>query len=201
MRKGFIVKIVIALFLLGSVITQKMELGARILGIVIAAALIAWALLPLRKRSAGISTAAPVQQGGTEKYRFTVAGLSYRMDAFYSVAQRHKDFGLGDADFIRKHSSGRAVYEWNLKRGSKVELVPEPANEHDPNAIAVYVDGAHVGYVPADETEDVQQLLAVPHFVRGWVGGGASKKVEDGRVVTKASDINLYVEISQKEVV
>ncbi|WP_341266927.1 HIRAN domain-containing protein [Gordonia malaquae] len=31
-----------------------------------------------------------------------------------------------------------------------VELVPEPDNEHDPNAIAVHVDGTPVGYVPAE---------------------------------------------------
>jgi len=132
----------------------------------------------------------------SEKYRFTVAGLSYRMDALYSVARRHKDFGLSDADFIAKHGNGRTVYEYDLKRGAKIELIPEPTNQHDSNAIAVYVDGAHVGYVPASETADVRQLLAAPYSVRGWIAGGARKSVQSGRVVTEATGVNMYVEIT-----
>lgn len=209
MKKGTIIKLVIALFFVVSGIGAAVNaaksgetfgntVGPLMVGLVIAAALVAWALLPLRKRSAGMQAAAQVQQGSSEKYRFAVAGLFYREEALFSVAQRHKDFGIADADFIQKHGSGRAVYEWNLKRSSKVELVPEPTNEHDPNAIAVYVDGAHVGYVPASETGEVRQLLAVPCSVRGWIAGGARKKVVNGRVVTEATDLNMYVEIERE---
>lgn len=38
-------------------------------------------------------------------------------------------------------------------------LQPEPTNKYDPNAIAVYHnDGHHLGYIPAEETEDVRNL-------------------------------------------
>lgn len=38
-------------------------------------------------------------------------------------------------------------------------IKPEPTNIHDPNAIAVYADdGHHLGYIPADETDDVRDL-------------------------------------------
>ena len=33
-------------------------------------------------------------------------------------------------------------------RGARVALVPEPANPHDREAVAVHVNGEHVGYVP-----------------------------------------------------
>ena len=38
-------------------------------------------------------------------------------------------------------------------------LKPQPTNRHDPNAIAVYsYDNHHLGYIPADETDDVRNL-------------------------------------------
>lgn len=36
-----------------------------------------------------------------------------------------------------------------LQVGSTLELVPEPTNAHDPDAIALVHDGHHLGYVPA----------------------------------------------------
>lgn len=125
------------------------------------------------------------------KYR--VAGLFARMENFYAVAQRHRDFGCADDVFLQKHSGGRAVYEYRLKRGSKVSLVPEPENPHDPNAIAVYVDDVHIGYIPAVDCTEVHQLLSGEHTVSAYVAGGARKWVQDGRVMTDSSELDVIV--------
>ena len=40
------------------------------------------------------------------------------------------------------------------------ELVPEPSNQHDPNAIKIiHKDGKHLGYVPAEETEQLRKWV------------------------------------------
>ena len=39
-------------------------------------------------------------------------------------------------------------------------LIPEPWNPHDPNAVAVAIDGQHVGHLPADLAEDYAEPLA-----------------------------------------
>jgi hypothetical protein len=40
-------------------------------------------------------------------------------------------------------------------------LVPEPKNEYDKNAIKVVsIDGHHLGYVPAEQTDFVRSLTA-----------------------------------------
>lgn len=198
MKKRFsVLKIVIGVFFVIVAATQKMDAGPTIIALVIAAALIAWGVVPLFRQKKAV-VAAPTQAAQSEKCRFSVAGLYYREDALRSVAQRHKDFGLSDADFIARHEGGRAVFEYKLKRGSTVTLVPEPTNEHDPNAIKVCVDGVHVGYVPASETDEVRQRMVADWYVRGWLSGGASKRVENGAVVTKSSDLIMYVEISPK---
>ena len=126
---------------------------------------------------------------------FAVAGLYRRMEAFYAVAQRHRDFGLSDADFIAKHDNGRGVYEYRLKRSSEVSLLPEPENQHDRNAIAVYIDGKQLGYVPAELTADVRQIMSRDYAVRAYVSGGARKRVVDGRVFTDSYDLTLNVEM------
>ena len=59
---------------------------------------------------------------------------------------------------IKHHK--QAFYSLNLdRREHSLELIPEPENKHDPNAIKVIVDGQHIGYVPAKECEKVKKIL------------------------------------------
>ena len=50
-------------------------------------------------------------------------------------------------------------------------LTPETTNQHDPNAIAIYhQDGHHLGYIPAEDTDDVRALgLPFPIRVYGEI--------------------------------
>ena len=48
-----------------------------------------------------------------------------------------------------------------LKAGDRLELVPEPDNPHDPDAIALYFNGCKLGFVPAGENE---LLACMCHF-------------------------------------
>ena len=60
---------------------------------------------------------------------------------------------------IKHHK--QAFYSLNLdRREHSLELIPEPENEHDPNAIKVIVDGQHIGYVPADKCAKVKKILS-----------------------------------------
>jgi hypothetical protein len=36
----------------------------------------------------------------------------------------------------------------NLEHGQLLKLVPEPDNEHDPNAVGLVVDNVRIGYIP-----------------------------------------------------
>ena len=50
-------------------------------------------------------------------------------------------------------------------------LKPEPTNQHDPNAIAIYhSNGHHLGYIPADFTDEIRELgFPFPLQVFGWI--------------------------------
>jgi hypothetical protein len=46
-----------------------------------------------------------------------------------------------------------------VQAGDIVDLVPEPKNKYDPNAIKVMKTGFHIGYVPKMFTFDVHAVL------------------------------------------
>lgn len=50
-----------------------------------------------------------------------------------------------------------------LKTGDTLELVAEPDNPHDENAIALYAHGAKLGYVPADQNALLALLMFYGH--------------------------------------
>ena len=50
-----------------------------------------------------------------------------------------------------------------------LELVPDPTNQHDKNAVAVRIDGAHAGYIGRDEASLVGAMLKK-------LGGGRSMR-------------------------
>ena len=59
---------------------------------------------------------------------------------------------------IKHHKTN--FYNLDLsQREHKLELIPEPTNKHDPNAIKVIVDGKHIGYVPANKCAKVHKIL------------------------------------------
>lgn len=64
---------------------------------------------------------------------FKVAGLSYYEDNYVDIIDPEGDL--------------------------TVNLVPDPDNEHDPNAIKVLLNDIHIGYVPKEKTEDVKKIL------------------------------------------
>ena len=52
----------------------------------------------------------------------------------------------------------------NMKPGMKVDLVAEPDNPHDPDAIALYFNNTKLGYVPAESNEILSTLAFYGHI-------------------------------------
>lgn len=61
-----------------------------------------------------------------------------------------------------QHYDGALVLE-KLKAGAPLELVIEPDNPHDPNAIQVRFEGVKLGYVPASENKDMALMMFYGH--------------------------------------
>lgn len=91
-------------------------------------------------------------------------------------------------DFPNENGTNRRSEAMMTSPGAAVDLVPEPKNKHDPNAIAVFSpQGVQLGYVSAERApfvglrigrgEDVvaifQGIDAGSAFIRVRFGGGA----------------------------
>lgn len=81
----------------------------------------------------------------------------------------------------------------NFRRGIKdlagcrfdATLVAEPKNKYDPNAIKIVsYDGRHLGYIPADETDDVRNFISspLPHPCRVYIDEGEEEDYDTGRI-------------------
>lgn len=61
-----------------------------------------------------------------------------------------------------QHWDGATVLS-KLSPGCQLDLVPEFDNPHDPEAIALNIDGVKIGYVPADKNGLISTLAFFGH--------------------------------------
>ena len=121
--------------------------------------------------------AAPVE---SDDNIFPVAGVSFREDAIIKLARKNSNYSLSKSDIIDMGMTDKEIvrYRWGTR---PAELVPEPDNPHDSNAVKVMVDGVHIGYIKAVSCEHVLQLLANDRIRRVTceIGGGPYKEVSE----------------------
>jgi hypothetical protein len=67
-----------------------------------------------------------------------------------------------------------------LRPGDRLRLVREPDNPHDPNAVAVYSELLHLGYLPRGVNRPVSDLIMSADTVHAIVTHEAI--VEEGQV-------------------
>lgn len=87
-----------------------------------------------------------------------VTGTSFRREALLSLGVENDDYTKTKRELIEDDIIGERVYKTDFY-ANRVELVPEPDNPHDPNAIKVVVDGQHIGYIKKGSCAHVRNLL------------------------------------------
>ena len=100
-----------------------------------------------------------------EKTRFRITGTQYyEKDFIEKLGERDPDYDCSAAELKETYYDGDKIYEYDFS-GLKAELVPEPENEHDKNAVKVIVNGVLVGYIKKGSCTRVKNLMASPGFV------------------------------------
>lgn len=95
---------------------------------------------------------------GKHVERFNIAGTSFRQDAIFSLAQDNDDYRLTNKELVEQGYEDERCYKYYFNpKGT--QLVPEPDNEHDPNAIKVITGGIHIGYVKASDCAHIKELM------------------------------------------
>lgn len=89
--------------------------------------------------------------------RHKVAGTSYHLDAIMELAEDNPDYDMTQREIIDAGMEEERIYQYTFP-GSPVELVDDPDNEQDPNAIKVLVAGQHIGYIKRGSTGRIHKL-------------------------------------------
>lgn len=89
--------------------------------------------------------------------RHKLAGTSFRLDAIMDLAEDNPDYDMSKREIIDAGMEEERIYQYTFPTGP-VELVDEPDNEYDPNAIKVLVAGQHIGYIKRGSTGRVHNL-------------------------------------------
>lgn len=97
--------------------------------------------------------------------------------------------------WLKTHN--RKLYKYKYLE-CPAEIVREPGNPYDKNALAVIVDGESVGYIRRDDNLEVADLLKkhVVESIMVTINGGAYKYIdEDGEVAKVNDDFRVNVSI------
>lgn len=109
---------------------------------------------PQRTEAAG--TQAPAGPRATFE-RHKVAGTTYHLDAIMELAEDNPDYDMTQREIIDAGMEEQRIYQYTFP-DSPVELVDDPDNEQDPNAIKVLVAGQHIGYIKRGSTGRIHKL-------------------------------------------
>lgn len=139
---------------------------------------------------------------------YRVAGTSFRSDAIASLGEENDDYGASKRYLIDEDMIDKEIYQLQF-HPEKVELVPEPDNKYDPNAIKVIVDGVHVGYIKKGSCAHVKKLLDEDRIlnITCKIGGGKFKIITEDYDPEKEKDVytlerderEYWVELKIKE--
>lgn len=108
------------------------------------------------------SVPVPKQEEPKPTYKtinFDVAGISfYENDILDNLMFENDDYNLKKKELIEDGMTNERIYQFEPDF-IKAELVPDPENEHDPNAVKVVVDGVLIGFVPAKKAKKVKKII------------------------------------------
>ncbi len=147
---------------------------------------------------------------GCRQSRFSPAGCQHYMDNIRSLGRRSQTFGMTAEELAAAGLANLPAFEYEFPEVT-TELVPEPSNLKDPNAIKVLMDGILVGYIPAKRCPELLTQLRQGRVkrVQGGIlcesfrmlaapGTGENVKPEEMQIYREDGDIKvkLFIDIA-----
>ncbi len=120
----------------------------------------------------------------TETHR--IAGVTSYIKNIMSMAIENDDYSKTKKGLVDDFLTDERVFQyfWDVL---KVELIEEPDNPHDKNAIKVLIDGVHVGYVKKGSCSHIKNLMKSGNIanISARIGGGKYKYVYEDEETEK----------------
>lgn len=122
----------------------------------------------------------PITNAKYKDRTYRVAGISFREDNVENIGCENDDYHMTKRELIQEGMTDERIWEYDFNP-IHAELVPEPTNPHDPNAIKVMIDGEHIGYIKAGSCTHVLKLIAEDRIlgIQCEMGGGRYKYLSE----------------------
>lgn len=92
--------------------------------------------------------------------------------------------------------STKPLYHYSWENDVVVNFVAEPNNEFDSKAIAVYLNGKHIGYVPKPINQTYYDLILKKKSAYAQIHGGHRKRIDEyGDLILEKGDPVVVIEI------
>lgn len=123
---------------------------------------------------------APAPQVDAVEKTYRVAGVDHYLDNLMELASKNEDFRLSKRALVDEGYVEERVYEYDFYY-TRAEVVPEPDNPHDPQAIKVLLDGKHVGYIKAGSCAHLLKVIKEGRVekIEAKAGGGRYKYITE----------------------
>lgn len=126
-----------------------------------------------------------------------IAGVTYYKDNILSFATKNPQYSFTKKEMINSDLCN--VYEYNFKTGI-TELIPEPTNPYDQNAIKVLIDGKHVGYIKKGSCKHILNLINQNRIanIESKISGGKYKTLscnDEGLLVLERGNKEYSVQV------
>ena len=102
--------------------------------------------------------AAPKQRTFSKVETHRIAGISSHEKEIPELMIENGDYDMTAAELIDAGFEDERVYKYS-ETYCTAALEPEPDNQYDPNAVKVYADGVHIGYIKKESAAHVRKLL------------------------------------------
>lgn len=90
--------------------------------------------------------------------RHRIVGLEHRKANVMKLAKENPLYKLDKAAILKQGLTNTCIHKYIFTDGP-TELVQEPDNPHDPNAIKVVVAGQHIGYIKAGSCAHLNKVI------------------------------------------
>ncbi len=161
-------------------------------------------------RTTSYSPTSETKPSTGRSFSFNVVGISKKNDQGDNIQKLIREFVKDQIEFSGEDvyegmsnkeilEDGVDVFEVDLGDYGDIELIPEPDNPYDPNAIKViHEDIGHIGYVPKESTQKVKSVLDKDYEVEWKLVGGKKKYVDydEDKVKTETLHYGMVIDIS-----
>ena len=89
---------------------------------------------------------------------YNVVGMSYHIPEFMPAANINSDYSLSDQKILDKGLDNKRIMQYVFPF-KHIELVEEPDNPYDKNAVKVLADGLMIGYIKKEECTHVKDMI------------------------------------------